>query len=98
MMHNNTIYRNAETLQPSPGNITQGGTTMPFYDLHCADCGADSNISATIAEKMDKKIACPACGSNNMETIYRPESVHVKGDAAPAGPNSHICAGCRHGH
>ena len=72
---------------------------MPFYDLHCASCGVDSNISASIADKVEKKIACPECGSHELETIYRTVNIHVKRDEAPACPNSHICgAGCRHGH
>ena len=72
---------------------------MPFYDLHCASCGADSNIRASIAEKMEKRIACPECGSNDMETIYRSVNIHVKNGEATTCPNSHVCgAGCRHGH
>lgn len=72
---------------------------MPFYDLHCVNCGADSNISASMADKAEKRIACPECGSTEMETIYRSVNIHVKRDAAPACPNSHICGGgCQRGH
>lgn len=72
---------------------------MPFYDLRCIHCDKDFNIQASIADKVGKRIACPECGSKNMETVYRPVSVHVKNAAAPACPNSHICGGgCRHGH
>ena len=72
---------------------------MPFYDLHCAACDKDFNISASVADKMEKRILCPECGSNRMETIYRPVSVHVKSGAGDACPNSHVCgAGCPHAH
>ena len=71
---------------------------MPFYDLHCVACDKDFNISATIAEKANKKICCPECGSNKMETIYRPVSVHVKKKEAAACPHSQMCGGCCHGH
>lgn len=72
---------------------------MPFYDLHCTSCDKDFNLKASIAEKMEKRVLCPECGSNKMETIYKPINVHVKKDTASACPNSHVCgAGCRHGH
>lgn len=72
---------------------------MPFYDLHCTDCDKDFNISASIADKVERRIVCPECGSAGMETIYKPVSVHVKGDTPNACPNSHVCgAGCCHGH
>jgi putative FmdB family regulatory protein len=75
-----------------------GGTFMPFYDLHCADCGADANIRASVAEKTEKRIACPQCGSTHMETIYKPVHFHVKSTEA-ACPNSHRCGGgCPHAH
>lgn len=72
---------------------------MPYYDLHCNKCGADSNISASIADKMEKRVACPECGSKDMETIYKPVSVHVKSGEGAGCPNRHVCgAGCCHGH
>ena len=72
---------------------------MPFYDLHCTACGQDSNIHASVAEKTEKRILCPACGSSKMETIYKPVSVLVKSDAPAACPHSHKCGGgCPHAH
>jgi len=71
---------------------------MPFYDLHCTGCNKDLNVRATVAEKTEKRIVCPECGSNQMETIFSPVNFHVKKDALAACPNSHICgSGCRHG-
>jgi len=72
---------------------------MPFYDLHCADCGKDSNVQASMADKAEKRVVCPECGSNRLETLYSPVNFHIKNKAAPACPNSHICgAGCQHAH
>jgi len=72
---------------------------MPFYDLHCADCGKDSNIWASMEEKTEKKVVCPECGSNQLETIYSPVNFHIKDKTPPACPNSHICgSGCQHAH
>lgn len=72
---------------------------MPFYDLHCADCGGDFNIRASVAEKMEKQIACPECGSHRMETVYSTVSVHLNSGDAPACPNFHACGGaCPHAH
>ncbi len=69
---------------------------MPFYDLHCSACKQDFNISASMADKTEKRILCPECGSNQLETIYKPVNIHVKNSAA-ACPSSHVCgAGCPH--
>lgn len=70
---------------------------MAYYDLHCADCGKDHfDVSATVAEKTEKLILCPDCGSNRMEKIYNPISIHVKAGESAKCPNSHICgSGCR---
>ena len=70
---------------------------MPFYDLHCAGCNKDFNIRASVSDKTEKRIACPECGSNDMETIFAPVNFHVKRNAPAACPNSHVCgSGCRH--
>lgn len=70
---------------------------MPFYDLHCVNCGKDANIRASVAEKEDKRIVCPACGSNHLETIYKPVNFQVKNNEPSACPNRHICgSGCHH--
>ena len=70
---------------------------MAYYDLHCADCGKDHfDVSATVAEKVEMLILCPECGSNRMEKIFSPVSVHVKSEAPSGCPNGHICgSGCR---
>jgi len=69
-----------------------------FYDLHCAKCGKDSyGINATVADKTEKRINCPECGSNQMETIYSPINVHIKSNAAAPCPNSSsACGSCCH--
>ena len=70
---------------------------MPFYDLHCAECDKDFNIRASIADRVEGRIACPECGSNRMETIFAPVNYLVKDSAPPACPNRHLCGeACRH--
>ena len=73
---------------------------MPFYDLHCVPCNKDFNISASVAEKMEKQIVCPDCGSNDMETIYKPINIHTKRTQPSSScPNRHVCGeGCCHSH
>jgi putative FmdB family regulatory protein len=72
---------------------------MPFYDLHCPACNKDFNISASIADKTDRRIRCPECGAGDMETIYKPVSVHVKREEGASCPKRHVCgAGCPHAH
>ena len=72
---------------------------MPFYDLKCSDCNTTSNIKATIAEKTDRSIPCPECGSKNMETVYLSAPAYIKntGDRLPACPSNSSCgnSGCR---
>ena len=72
---------------------------MPFYDLRCTDCGIESNIKATMAEKTENRIPCPECGSTKMETVYISAPAYIKnsGDSLPACPSSSSCgnSGCR---
>jgi len=71
---------------------------MPFYDLFCSDCDKEFNISATIAEKTERRIPCPECGSMKLETVYKAAPAYIKGGGAtPACPNSRACgSACPH--
>ena len=73
---------------------------MPFYDLSCPECEREFNILASVADKTEKRIPCPECGSLDLQTVYKGGPAYVKsmGDAPPACPNRQICgsAGCRH--
>ena len=72
---------------------------MPFYDLRCAACGEEFNIRATLAQREQQQIACPACGAYDLAPVFKVARFAVKTADAPACPNSHICgAGCRHAH
>jgi len=72
---------------------------MPFYDLYCSKCDKEHNIMASMADKTNRLIPCPDCGSTDLETIYNAAPAYVKrtGDVAPACPNSSACSGsgCR---
>ena len=71
---------------------------MPFYDLHCTDCNTEHNISASMREKSEKLIACPSCGSFDLETIFRaPPAVVRRTPDLPSCPSAGACGGsCRH--
>ena len=73
---------------------------MPFYDLRCLSCNAESNVKASMAEKSEKRIPCPECGSTEMETVYTtaPAYIKNKGDSLPACPSARACgnSGCRY--
>ena len=70
---------------------------MPFYDLRCPKCDKEFNISATMAEKSEKRIPCPECGSFDLKTVYKAAPAYIKGRKALECPNRHVCgAGCRH--
>ena len=72
---------------------------MPFYDLRCLSCDKESNIKATMAEKTERRIPCPECGSTDMETVYKSAPAYIKssGEAPSACPSSSACGnrGCR---
>jgi putative FmdB family regulatory protein len=40
---------------------------MPVYDYICHDCNKSFEIVLTLKEHDKKKIACPRCGSKNVE-------------------------------
>ena len=70
---------------------------MPFYDLHCPVCDKDYNIYASMSDKAEKRIACPECGSHDLETVFKGSPAFIKSRKAPECPNKHICgAGCHH--
>ena len=70
---------------------------MPFYDLRCVKCQSEHNISASMTEKSEKRIACPNCGSFELETVFRAPPAVLKGAAPEFCPNSGACGHvCRH--
>jgi len=72
---------------------------MPFYDLYCATCDKEFNIMATMADKTDRRIPCPDCGSTNLETVFKSAPAYIKsgGDIGPSCPNIQACgAACAH--
>jgi len=66
---------------------------MPFYDLYCANCDKEYNIMASMADKTDRRILCPECGSTELETVYNSAPAFIKGgkETAPVCPNSRTC-------
>jgi len=70
---------------------------MPFYDLRCAACDKEFNISASVAEKTEKRVPCPDCGSVDLESVYKSAPAYIKNLKSPSCPNrSASCGGCRH--
>ena len=70
---------------------------MPNYDLRCMDCSTEHNIRASMKEKSEKQIACPDCGSFELETVFRTAPAFVKGMSASPCPQRSTCgASCPH--
>lgn len=68
---------------------------MPFYDLRCSECKNEFRISASIAERTEKRLTCPGCGSRDLEAVFKAANFSIKNENKC--PNSHICgAGCAH--
>ena len=80
---------------------------MPVYDLSCAKCGKEWNIMASMADKMERRIPCPGCGSKKLETVYNSAPGYIiKGGGSRSGssrtggsscsPSScSSCSGCK---
>ena len=72
---------------------------MPFYDLRCPICERDYTISATMAEKTEKHIPCPDCGSFDLETVYKGAPAYLKNRGENSCPNRHGCgSACSRGY
>ena len=70
---------------------------MPFYDLRCPICDKEFNISASMADKAEKRVPCPECGSFELETVYKSSPAYIKNNSGHECPNRHVCgSGCRH--
>ena len=66
---------------------------MPYYDLKCDKCGNEFNKKASMAEKENKKILCPECGSNDLNSIFKNINIVKSTKSAPACPTGGCCGG-----
>jgi putative FmdB family regulatory protein len=80
---------------------------MPYYDLRCEKCTHEFSVKATMQERSDGQIQCPACGSGELATVYRKVNIlKYKGKdcdvcPGPAAPMARggCCGGaCSHRH
>lgn len=69
---------------------------MPFYKLVCRDCGEAFEKRASVTERAEKQITCPACGSVSLENDYSAGAAgfQIKMNQGTACPHSAEC-GCR---
>ena len=65
---------------------------MPFYDFRCKQCGESFHVMATMAEKDQKLIPCPACGGKELDRIYDKMNLSV-GKSTPNQQNEG-CGSC----
>jgi len=54
---------------------------MPNYNLYCPECEQEYKIWASMTEKSEKRIACPDCGSFELETLFKAAPAYVKGSS-----------------
>ena len=70
---------------------------MPNYDLRCTSCKSEHKIRASMAEKAEKRIPCPSCGSFEMETVFKTAPAYVRGTGTATCPQRGGCgASCPH--
>jgi putative FmdB family regulatory protein len=43
---------------------------MPVYEFLCQTCRKEFTLTLTIRERGEAKPTCPACGSQEVETIF----------------------------
>ena len=73
---------------------------MPLYTLLCRECGNRFEQMASMKEKEERRIACPACGSQDCVTDYQAGSAHVqlKRESGQGCPHAGSCGcGCHGG-
>jgi len=69
---------------------------MPFYDLYCPGCDEEYNISASMADKIERNIPCPDCGSTQLETVYRSAPAIMRHHGSPCSEGAGCGAACPH--
>ncbi|MFQ5801273.1 MAG: FmdB family zinc ribbon protein [Candidatus Methylomirabilales bacterium] len=42
---------------------------MPSYEFHCKKCNKAFGLTLSIKEREEGKIACPTCGSKELEPL-----------------------------
>ena len=71
---------------------------MPYYDLRCPACDKEYRVSASMADRAEKRVPCPDCGSFELETLFKKSPAYIKRKEGNECPNRHVCgAGCPHG-
>ncbi|MCX7771818.1 MAG: zinc ribbon domain-containing protein [Clostridia bacterium] len=74
---------------------------MPYYDLKCKNCDNTFNMKATITQRQNGEIACPECGSHDLEAVFKALNYVVKSSNscdASSCSQAHRChSGCCHG-
>ncbi|HIZ20566.1 MAG TPA: zinc ribbon domain-containing protein [Firmicutes bacterium] len=68
---------------------------MPFYALICRRCGQAFERKATVSQRSGREIACPSCGSTDLDTDYSSGRSAAIGRAAPKAAHAEP-AGCPH--
>ncbi|MDD2579562.1 MAG: zinc ribbon domain-containing protein [Eubacteriales bacterium] len=70
---------------------------MPYYDLRCEACQTESNIKATVEERVSGTMTCPSCGSDRLVTVYkRVNIIQQRGsgcDSCPTIGDEGCCGG-----
>jgi len=70
---------------------------MPNYDLYCSSCEQELKIRASMTEKSEKMIACPNCGSYELESLFKAPPAYVKNSGVTSCPNRNGCgSSCPH--
>ena len=70
---------------------------MPYYDLKCTACKNEFYVKATVREREQNSIVCPACGSQKLVSVFKSMNYKMKTDIGAACPNSGACgASCPH--
>ncbi len=64
---------------------------MPLYQFQCEHCGSEFDLLCSIADKEEKRAACPSCGATELRQRFT--RVAVRTGACPPSC-SHDCSSC----
>ncbi|WP_291957030.1 FmdB family zinc ribbon protein [Mahella sp.] len=67
---------------------------MPSYDMKCKHCNNEFTTMVSIRTKEEGKIACPHCGSYDVNQIFKNVNFIKGGASTASSSNSCNAGGC----
>lgn len=63
------------------------------YEFQCTACGAEYEQEMTVSERSEAVLACPECGSDRVEQVFRAVHINTRKASCDNGGGCG-CGGC----